>query len=123
MSKIKHVSELPLSQFTGTENYYHNALYPNMKYTDGVKYVMQQCESYWLLDIIGLSFYPVLLKKAGGFLSIKFVKTPNGVGGKFIIEDGNKNIVLTKRQGHTDFPDGEIEFWLAGDVLLLPIEY
>lgn len=39
-----------LDQFTSTENYYTNTLYP-FEYTDGIKYLAEN-EGAWILDEI-----------------------------------------------------------------------
>jgi len=46
--------ELSLSGFIGTEAYHRfNALCPKVVLTDGAKYLADQAEAYWLMDIIG----------------------------------------------------------------------
>jgi len=46
--KLKH-----LNQFSGTENYYHMGQFmPNFCYTDGVKYLAENADCYWLLQAI-----------------------------------------------------------------------
>lgn len=42
--------EYNLSAFSGTENYYKHLL--GIYYTDGVKYLAQECQAYWLINAI-----------------------------------------------------------------------
>ena len=52
--------ETALTSFYGTENYYQHRL-SGLVYTDGVKFVAEHCEAYWLIDAIG-SFQPACRK-------------------------------------------------------------
>ncbi len=111
-----------LAQFTGTEYYYCNALYPHMNYTDGVKYLTATVGSYWLLDIIGTEFFP--RQQSGEWDSFVAIKlTVEGGSMKISVQDGNHNDYLHKNIPYTDFPDGEWALWLVDGVLLLPSEY
>lgn len=42
-----------LSQFTGTQSYYFHPMYPWLKYTDGVRFLLREAGAYWLLDKLG----------------------------------------------------------------------
>ncbi len=44
-------------------------------------------------------------------------------GATLTCEDGNDNVVLTKRIPYTDFPLAEIKLYFADNVILLPSEY
>ena len=41
-----------LAHFTGTTQWFKNPMFPNFRYTDGVKYLAEKAEAYWLLDYI-----------------------------------------------------------------------
>ena len=41
-----------LRQFTGTTQWYRNPFFPKCLYTDGIKYLAEHAECYWLLDYI-----------------------------------------------------------------------
>ena len=111
-----------LGQFTGTEHYYFNRLYREMKYTDGVKYLAGTVGAYWLLDIIGTEFFPK--QKAGQWDSFMAIKLVVEAGSMAIsVQDGNHNEYRHKTIGFTDFPAGEWALWLIDGVLLLPSEY
>ncbi len=111
-----------LAQFTGTEHYYCNALYQEMQYTDGIKYLATTVSCYWLLDIIGTEFYP--RQKSGEwdqFVAIKLVVEAYAM--TIHVQDGNDHDYLHKNIPFTDFPPGEWGLWLVDGVLLLPSEY
>jgi hypothetical protein len=40
-----------LAQFIGTQNYYRHTI-GNFMFTDGVKYLAETAQCYWLLDVI-----------------------------------------------------------------------
>ena len=111
-----------LGQFTGTERYYFNPLYQEMKYTDGVKYLAATVGAYWLLDIISTEFFPK--QKSGEWDSFVVIKLTTEMYSMVIhVQDGNHNEYLQKNIQFTDFPDGEWALWLVNGVLLLPSEY
>lgn len=55
MTDRARLTEADLRQFTGTEQWYRHGLNRVVLYTDGAKYVVDQCGAYWLLDEIALS--------------------------------------------------------------------
>lgn len=122
-----------LSQFTGTDNYYKHLL--GFQYTDGIKFLADNAECYWLLDAIA-SYQPTLrqnprLRDFQLWLLVvgnehNFIK-PNP-GNKAVLtcwEDtpspGVKPAVCQHIE-YTDFPLPVITFYLENRVLLLPSE-
>ena len=111
-----------LAQFTGTEQYYVNAYYREMNYTDGIKYLATTVSAYWLLDIIGTECFP--RQKSGewdSFVAIHLVVEACAM--TIHVQDGNHNSYVQKNIPLTDFPTGECVLWLIDGVLLLPSEY
>ena len=49
--------EEELAQFHGTTKYYKN--FTGLLYTDGVRYLAERAECYWLIDLVG-SYQPQL---------------------------------------------------------------
>lgn len=108
-----------LNNFTGTENYYHN-LIGNFNYTDGIKYIADKAQAYWLLDAIGsyqLSDKVRMIPFQVWKLSVKNNKAI------LSMSDDNKNLIISQNISYTDFPLEEIEVWLIDKVLILPGEY
>lgn len=97
-----------------------------MQYTDGVRYIAQECGAYWLLDIIGTEFFPKQItgKKGWEFLNIMCVATKVFATTKMTItvDDGNDNVLATKLIDLTDFPVGTVKMWMENNVLYLPSE-
>jgi hypothetical protein len=88
-----------LSQFIGTEHYYR--LLPTFVVTDGLKYLMDEADCYWLAQLYGLHLMDVDFNQ-NPFTVLKFVR--KGEGGIVNIEDGNGVALARQRLDYTDFP-------------------
>ncbi|MFB2891977.1 DUF6876 family protein [Aerosakkonemataceae cyanobacterium BLCC-F50] len=122
-----------LSHFTGTDNYYKHWL--GFQYTDGIKFLADNAEAYWLLDAIA-SYQPTLrqnprLRDFQLWLLVvgnehNFIKpNPENKAVLTCWEDtpspGVKPAV-TQQIEYTDFPLQLITLYLENRVLLLPSE-
>jgi hypothetical protein len=118
---VKTLKEEDLEYFTGTENWYRHGLVRSITYTDGAKYVADSGGAYWILDEIALAqkFNPQV--KGEPFQVWKLAVRDNA--GVLTCDDGNGNIVFTKKIPFTDFPLPMIAFYFADNVILLPSEY
>ena len=125
MAKTKSIQDIKsqLSGFIGTTQYHiHRVpLAGAFKCTDGAMFVANECEAFWMLDLV--ASYQVSPKVAKEpFQVYKFKKT--GDSSMLVtIEDGNKNELATQKIHFTDFPLDEIEMWFIRGVILLPSEY
>lgn len=115
----KEAFESALMRFIGTEHWYRHSLVPAMTYTDGIKYFVEQSESYWLLDVIATEHFPML--KGQPFLFIT-VNSKNGSCG-IVVKDGDGKELKSKHVPFTTLLEGTWNFYLTDDVLLLPSEY
>lgn len=119
--------EQALRQFTGTESYFKNPLYPKMTYTDGVAFFIQNAGhgAYWLLDIVGTEIHHLFSKKEEFIVVILHVypKACARFDARITADDGNGNTFWSRDLPFTDCPVGEWKFYLVNDVLLLPSEY
>jgi hypothetical protein len=106
-----------LAGFTGTEHYYN---YGALKLTDGIKYMADNCHSYWLLDAI-CSYQPELKGKPSFQIWKLEVKDSKAI--LTMQEDSDQPILVRQDIDFTDFPLPEIELWLIDGVLILPSEY
>ena len=112
---------LDLKQFMGgTSTWWKNPLFPDYTYTDGVKYVAEECEAYWLIDkIFATQAEPEMKRQVFQVWTL----TATDGKGTITVEDGNDNTVATYPLEFTDFPLREITLWFTDYVLLLPTEY
>jgi len=114
-----------LKQFTGSEQFYRHGLSRNHIYTEGVQFLAERAQAYWLLDKIALHGS----SKIGceRFQVWKLTVNPNG-SATLTTEDGNDNVLRTENLSYTDFPLQEIALWsvrneLNGYTIMLPSEY
>ena len=123
MSQVMNTHELQtnLSHFTGTENYYR--VMPRLVITDGVQYLANQANSYWLVSLI----YSHLMSNA---IYSEFVVARLTVIGKtadLVLDDGNDQIICEQHIEYTDFPLDEVTIYCSYQerlwVLLLANEY
>lgn len=110
-----------LSNYYGTEQWFRHSLNRNMLYTEGVRAFAEHAGggAYWFLDICATEVWA--LTKQEEFLSI-CLKVGNDKA-VITVEDGNDNVLLTRKVDYTDCPLGEWRFYLTDHVLLLPSEY
>lgn len=109
-----------LKQFSGSEDFYFNLLFRKFKYTEGVQYLAQKAESYWLIDFIfSNQNHPILKTNEFQTWNIKVEKNK----AKITVEDGNHNKLKSFKIDFTDFPLEEITLWFISDTLMLPSEY
>jgi len=114
--------EQALQQFIGTERYYR--VRRDLMATDGVKYLAEQAECFWLLDLywshllgIDPESHPFTVLKMSVQKSAAYV----------VIEDGNDNVLAKQFVAYTDFPLASIMLygcWSEREwVLMLTSEY
>lgn len=112
-----------LNQFTGTTSYYKlNVLFPNILLTDGVKYLADEAQCYWLLEAIASNIY----NRSDWFMNIEF----NSKSGRLVITDGNgidSAFEIVENFGSHTFPLESINLYAQNDgeriVIMLPSEY
>ena len=120
-----------LGQFIGTENYWTNPMYP-FKYTDGVKYVAENGQAYWLLDAIASWQLESKVKRDKALGEYQFWTLTVGDDRSAILtcERDKGDVVVEQEIPFTDFPLQKLRLYLVGmnwyrdgGVLMLPSEY
>lgn len=100
-----------LEGFSGTEGY--TRYLGGLLLTDGVRFLAENGECFWLLDIIA-SYQPKCKKDASlremQFWTLKRNKTTSGA--VVTCEDGNGKVKITQRIEFTDFPMDEVKVWV-----------
>jgi hypothetical protein len=114
----KEELERNLAQFTGSEEYHKFSHFTRLLATDGVIYLAQSAECFWLLDILASVQNMPKIRRASMQVLI-FNKSE----GEVRIEDGNKNVLYKQKIDYTDFPLDEITIWVEGNIVLLPSEH
>jgi hypothetical protein len=120
--KTKVLDPAIMSQFTGTEHWYRFGLFSSITCTDGAKYVADTAGAYWLLDEIALAQKYVKEVAAEEFQVWK-LKVNDDDSATLSCEDGNYNVVFTKKIEFTDFPIEGVTLWFSSGVIYLPSEH
>ena len=113
--------EQDLAGFIGTQNYYRHSI-GNFSYTDGVKYLADTANCYWLLDVIGSHILKPRIRKIL-FQVWELTVNENRNAVITMREDTNLPAVVEQKIPFTDFPLKKIKLYFIDDVLMLPSEY
>jgi hypothetical protein len=107
-----------LAAIQSGEFYYKHWL--GMHYTEGVKYMAELCNAFWLIDAIA-SHQPNPKVRSEEF-QVWFLKS---LGDHWLLtcEDGNGHSVVQQVITYSDFPLQEIEIWVEDGVVLMPKEH
>ena len=125
-----------LEQFRGLDTLYRHPGFNWLTYTDGVQFMAEHAEAYWLLDIIA-SYLPVIpADEYMVFAELNVHRMPDRTFGIFVIHDGNRGngkLYYTPVQTieYTDFPLDSMKIYasrceeVTGERwrLMLPGEY
>ena len=116
------LKESDLGWFTGTENHWKNV--NGLIYTDGIKYMLEKGEAYWLLDAV--ASYQKTPKILNNYRLQDFQLWALKKVGKGCVltcrEDSDMDPVVEQHIEYTDFPF-DIEFYVEGGVMLLKSEH
>lgn len=118
-----------LPQFTGTENHTKwSPLFPRHLLTDGVAYLAEAAECFWLMDLIGSYQHGGLRDQ--NFQVWKLTKPPGDLNVAVAsCEDGNDRVLIHQKIPYTDFPlDEGVTLYAVrnehrGVTITLPSEY
>lgn len=116
-----------LSGFTGSGEFTRfNGLTPRTLATEGATFLAEKVGAFWLLDEIALGQRGKVAAQEFQVWELIVDKDTNKA--RLIVEDGNDNVVRSKRIPFTDFPAPGIKLWaarneLGGVTIMLPSEY
>jgi hypothetical protein len=111
-----------LKHFTGSQVIYqYDFLWVKMLYTEGIKFLCDNAESYWLLNLI--ASWQDEIKEADREFQVWELKQAPSIGWTVICTDGNDNVLCRQELTYSDFPLPKIKLWLVGGTLMLPSEY
>jgi hypothetical protein len=111
-----------LGQFTGTHEWFRHGLNRKILFTEGAHYVAESAGAFWLLDEIAIAnaHEPALRGEAFQVWNLAVASDKQAT---LACEDGNDNVIFTKRIPFTDFPADGVTLWCVGGTILLPSEY
>ena len=108
-----------LKLFCGTTQWFKTMF--GICFTEGVKYVAESCEAYWLIDAIcSYQIHPKVRHIPFQIWELIVVEKTAIVTMK---EDTGEPCEVTQKIEYTDFPLDEIKMFLMDGILLLPTEY
>ncbi|MCL2659961.1 MAG: hypothetical protein FWD64_05525 [Acidobacteriaceae bacterium] len=118
------LTETDLRQFHGTETWFRHWGNRSMTYTEGVQYMAERGGAYWLIDEIAISqSLPAVKREEFQVWTLTLSDADTKFGAVLTCDDGNDNIVYTKKIPFTDFPLSTIKFYCTDNVIMLPGEY
>ncbi|MEA5574637.1 DUF6876 family protein [Calothrix sp. UHCC 0171] len=110
-----------LDQFTGSTIIYKHWL--GLKYTEGIKYLADETNCYWLIDAIFSHQTEQLLSNQNLREFQIWHLRVNNKSGILICEWDTNQEVLRHNIEYTDFALKHIKLYLVETVLMLPSEY
>lgn len=108
-----------MNQCYGTEVYYIHPLFPNFRYTEGVKVFCEKAEAYWFLTDTFIKLQRFF--KGESFVSIHL--RVKGDKADLIFCDGDDKELKRQHYNYTDCPEGDWHFFFIDGVLLWHMEY
>lgn len=122
--KLAREIESTLPQFSGSENWYKHSL-SGYTYTDGVKYLGEKAEAYWLVDkiLLTMKHEPKLQLQDYQEFTAWRLELNTDLSATLTAEDGNRHKLYSEKIVYTDFPLKEISLWFENGVLILPSEH
>lgn len=110
-----------LHQFTGSQTFYRNPLFPDYLYTEGARFIADEGGAYWLIDYVFTQQAREVLKEQP--FQVWKITVQENESAVIMVEDGNQGELARFEIAYTDFPLEEFTFWLVDKTLLLPSEY
>jgi hypothetical protein len=122
MTNETKLTAADLNQFTGSETWYRHGINRKVLFTEGAQFLAERGGAYWLLDEIAL-IQPHNKAVAAQEFQVWKLKVNADRSAVLTCDDGNGNIVFTKRIPFTDFPLDEVTLWFANNTIYLPSEH
>lgn len=108
-----------LNYFTGSQEFYKHPF--GIIYTEGIKFLADSCECYWLIDLIASYQFESKVKKEE--FQVYKLKVNKNRTARVKIEDGNNHLIAYQDIEYTDFPLDKIEIWYSNSTIYLPTEH
>lgn len=111
-----------LIHFTGSQEFYRHPIMREILFSEGAKYVAEEAQAYWLLDLIAFSQRCIGSVEQEEF-QVWDLKVKKDQSAELTCGDGNGNTVFSKQIEQTDFPLPNIRFYFCNNCIHLPSEY
>lgn len=109
-----------LDGFIGSEEFYR--IYPNVIITEGVKFLCDQAQCFWLIDCI-YSYQTIEKVTVEPFQVVDLTVDLDKHTGLIVVTDGNDVELMRQELEYTDFPLSKIRLYYTDNTVLLPREY
>jgi len=131
---MNSISKSDLAQFTGSSHFFLHSFNKAVVYTEGVEYLAENAECYWLVDAIASHICsPKFNEAASKDRRINFMQIwnlsvhPDRSATLLAAPDCDEPVFLEQKIPFTDFPFEEIDLWVVRNeqywTLMLPTEY
>ena len=111
--KSAHELRTGMDEFFGTEEYHKfSILFPKTVLTDGAKWLADNGECYWLMDIIG-SIEEIIADEPFTVVELTIQNKAQVPNPKAVVkvDDGNGNVLYTQLIEYTDFPLNNVKLY------------
>ena len=122
-----------LNNFHGTEQYHKASYLYDLNLTDGIQFLREKLNCYWLIDIVGSIQHTAKIVDNQSFIIHKIkvnddksfiFKSYRDYDSDKTEEENDKEYLLYEQaEPYTDFKLNDFEFYQCGNVLLLKSEY
>lgn len=109
-----------LCVFIGSEQFYR--LYPNIILTEGVKFLCDEAQSYWLMDCL-FSYQTMKQVAREPFQVLELAVNLERRSGLITLTDGNERTLFRQPLSFTDFPLASLKLYYTDQTVMLPAEY
>lgn len=107
--------------YTGSNCFFRSYLFPKYTFTEGVQFMAEMLEAFWLIDHVFANQTVASLKDEP--FQVWKIKVNEDESARISVKDGNDNKLTFFNLCYTDFPLEEFTLWFTNDRLLLPGEY
>lgn len=105
-----------MNSSTGTEKYYRPFFFNTMVYTDGVRTFAEQCQAYWVIDLVNSYMKKIQNnhRRTGEWMYFIKLKVKDSKASVRIYRevDEKKKTVVRQDIYYTDLPNVELKFYL-----------
>lgn len=116
-AELKHA----LNNHRGGDRYYRHWS-QRIRYTEGIRYMAEQAEAYWLIDLAASWQFDRRVRHED-FQVFKLDVDTEQHEGIVTITDGDGHMLASQKIPYTDFPLDEFKCWVIDGTMLLPSEY